>query len=276
MKFFLSFKNNNPLKYLIFVGIVAAYLLGFTAKAYSPIHIGRHALPIPRIIPVTPLKTAPAASTGPVTAASGGQANLPGTAPASLNFNHTNIITTYFWVGEPADGDNGYIANKASAWDEQWQDHYGGVDSPTPRSGYFPGGFTARENPFYFALPYNDIAPNGSRKSTATNCPLANPGLNYSWCKNAWIAIRHGGKVAYAQWQDVGPFLENDFDYVLGSASPKNNQGSKAGIDVSPAVKDFLGLSDVDRTDWSFLGAVQVPSGPWKQVITKNPGGSVN
>ncbi|HEX5456885.1 MAG TPA: polysaccharide deacetylase family protein, partial [Candidatus Nitrosotalea sp.] len=32
---------------------------------------------------------------------------------------HTNITTTYFWIGEPADADNQYISNTASAWDDR-------------------------------------------------------------------------------------------------------------------------------------------------------------
>jgi hypothetical protein len=272
MRSFLSYKTNRKIKVMAAAGIAAAYFLGFSAKVYSPAHIGRYAIPVPTLIPIIhTLSSGSADKSGPTAAyqQSGGPSQ-------PLSFAHTDIITTYFWVGEAADSDNGYIANAASAWDEQWQAHYGGADAPSPRSGYLPGGFTPKENPFYFALPYNDLDAKGNRKSSAANCPLAAQKSNYSWCKNSWIAIRHNGKIAYAQWEDVGPFGEDDTGYVFGNSQPKNKQDAKAGLDVSPAVKDYLGLQDVDKTDWIFVASQNVPEGPWKQIITTTTGESVN
>jgi hypothetical protein len=94
----------------------------------------------------------------------------------------------------------------------------------------------------------------------------------YSWCKNSWVAVRHGGKIAYAQWEDTGPYEENDVAYVFGTAAPENTEGAGAGLDVSPAVKDYLGLQDVDSTDWAFVTQTNVPSGPWTQIITTDLG----
>jgi len=158
-----------------------------------------------------------------------------------------------------------------SAWDENWQAHFGGVDSPTARNGNWPSGFTPKENPFYFALPYNDYAENGSRKSTASYCLNAH-GSSGSWCKNTWIKITKGGKVVYAQWQDVGPMNEDDAAYVFGTAKPTNTWDAKAGLDVSPAVKNYLGLQDVDRTSWNFVSASSVPAGPWRDIVTTSVG----
>lgn len=191
-------------------------------------------------------------------------------APASFG-QHTNIISTVFWVGEPADASNANISNAESAWDGNWQTHFGGFDDPDHRNGYNPAGFTPSENPFYFALPYNDLDENGNRKASASNCP--NVGASVSWCKNGWIKIAKGSKTAYAQWQDVGPLQEDDTNYVFGTSAPKNTWGAKAGVDVSPAVRDYLGLGDVDRVTWSFIGASSVPAGPWKTIVTTSPGG---
>jgi hypothetical protein len=200
------------------------------------------------------------------------------TAVAPTHTQTHTAITTIFWVGEPADSDNGGIANAASAWDGAWQQHYGGVDAQTPRSGYLPAGFTPHENPFYFALPYSDITEHGERKASASACPNAGQAAlaNYSWCKNSWIAITHNGKTAYAQWEDVGPFLTDDTSYVFGTAPPHNSEGERAGLDVSPALQTYLGLEDVDTTSWYFVPANQVPSGPWHQIITTSPGDSIN
>lgn len=184
------------------------------------------------------------------------------------------VTTTVFWVGEQSGPDNGYIANYASAWDETWQLHFGGVDSDISRDGYNPTGFTPKENPFYFALPYSDFTNSGKRKSTAKYCPNAATlsSQPYSWCKNSWIKIESHGKIAYAQWQDVGPFETDDVDYVFGTTMPKNNFGARAGLDVSPATRDYLGLADVDKAKWQFVSASSVPQGPWKQTVTTSPG----
>jgi hypothetical protein len=202
--------------------------------------------------------------------------SIPPPPTQPLSFGHLSIVTTFFWVGESSSGDNGGIANNSSTWDEQWQEHYGDVDDPLKRSGYLPSGFTPKENPFYIALPYSDLADD-SRRPSATSCPLyallkTQP---YSWCKNSWIAVRHAGKIVYAQWEDAGPFGENDTSYVFGSSKPASKVGDKAGLDVSPAVRDYLGLQDVDNCDWAFVSAENVPGGPWKQIITTTPSYSV-
>jgi hypothetical protein len=89
-----------------------------------------------------------------------------------------------------------------------------------------------------------------------------------SMCKNQWIKIIHGSKIAYAQWEDVGPFEENDYLYVFGTARPHNRLNANAGLDVSPAVEGLLGLNGRDTVDWQFVDAASVPDGPWKQVVT--------
>lgn len=185
---------------------------------------------------------------------------------------HGNIITTFFFVGEPSDASNAFIPNAASAWDDRWEQHYGGVDDPAHRNGYLPAAFTPGENPFYFALPYDDLNGQGLRKANARRViPWARhtqvaPGD--SLLKNHWIQIVAHGKAAYAQWEDVGPSLTDDAAYVFGTARPGNTNLSHAGLDVSPAVHDFLGLGDVSRTRWRFVPDDQVPEGPWKQVVT--------
>lgn len=174
---------------------------------------------------------------------------------------HRNVSTTIFWVGEPADSDNGDIANAASAWDDNWERHFGGFDDPAHRKGYRPAAFKPNENPFYVALPYNDYDGAGRKKrDAAKRCP--------DGCKNRWVRIGHKGKVAYAQWEDVGPFGENDVAYVFGRSRPKSSINRHAGLDVSPAVRDYLRLRDVDRTSWQFVSRAAVPRGPWTRLVT--------
>ena len=186
---------------------------------------------------------------------------------------HHSISSTVFWVGEKASEENGEIPNLASVWDDMWMEDYGGVDDPDDRAGYRPRGFAPRENPFYVALPYNDFNAAGKhRKNLKSYIPWVKrkPPKDQSVCKNRWVEIKKKGKTVYAQWEDSGPFGEDDIDYVFGNARPKNRINNHAGIDVSPAVRDYLGLDDVDTVDWRFVDGANVPKGPWKRRITRS------
>jgi hypothetical protein len=241
---------------------------------------------------ITPsgLVTANQAGTTLLTATAGSvaaQAQLtvqsaPVTSPALLE--HRDVVATIFWVGEGADASNQFISNAQSAFDRSWLSHYGGVDAPHPRRGYLPAAFTPLENPFYFALPYSDLADDGSRKQNAalvipwsSSRPFA---PTESMVKNRWVRVasRGTGIVCYAQWEDAGPGLYDDFPYVFGPAAPANpfvlaGLSTSSALDLSPAVRDCLGTSDdVLRVDWRFVADVEVPRGPWTEIVTSSPG----
>lgn len=179
------------------------------------------------------------------------------------------INTTVFWIGEkPTEGNP--TPNHSSSWDEKWTKHYGGYDNPDPdaRKGFLPAGFTPKQNPFYVALPYNDIAADGHKEDASKIIPWFKKAFTSKWksvCKGRWIAIRKGDRVCYAQWEDAGPFTTTDSDYVFGDARPKPNANHGAGLDVSPAVRDFLGLDGQDSTDWKFVEFEDIPHGPWAE-----------
>ena len=185
---------------------------------------------------------------------------------------HKNITATTFWIGELASFNNSFIPNSKSAWDENWQSHYGGEDDPKNRNSFYPAGFVPRENPFYFALPYNDFDANGDRKKDVAKIVYwAGEGdwsESQSMLKNQWIEISANGKTVFAQWEDVGPFLENDSDYVFGNRLPKSQENNNAGIDLSPAVRDYLGLNGESKVDWQFVKETDIPAGPWKDIVT--------
>jgi hypothetical protein len=185
---------------------------------------------------------------------------------------HRDITATVFWVGEPADDDNKDISNAPSAWDDAWLKHFGGVDDPKNRKGLLPADFAPKENPFYVALPYNDFNKNGNRRPDVTTLvPWAHTQPwkdGESMLKNRWIKIAKGNMAAYAQWEDVGPFKENDGAYVFGSAAPASKTNKRAGIDLSPALNQYLNLKDIDQVDWQFVDAQDVPDGPWKHTVT--------
>ena len=185
---------------------------------------------------------------------------------------HKNIIATTFWIGEGASGSNAFISNAASAWDDNLQAHYGGADDPNSRNGFLPAAFTPKENPFYFALPYNDFNGNGDRKPDANKiiywAAASSWDSSQSMLKNQWIKITKNGTTVYAQWEDVGPFGENDSHYVFGQAAPTSQGNDNAGLDLSPAVQTYLNLNGEDNVDWQFVNASDVPDGPWKNIIT--------
>jgi hypothetical protein len=186
----------------------------------------------------------------------------------------TNIVTTVFWIGESAGGNNP-VPNYKSSWDANWQNSYGGFDSPdiSSRRNYIPVGFTPRQNPFYCALPYNDVT-HGQFKPEA---PLVIPWFKQSYtepgksvCQHRWIAIRKGNRTCYAQWEDCGPFRTDHFQYVFQNERPKPNLNHGAGLDVSPAVRDYLGLQPTDVTDWHFVEVRDVVPGPWRSYGDNN------
>ena len=184
------------------------------------------------------------------------------------------IVTTVFWIGEEPTANNP-MPNRSSSWDKNWTDNYGGFDDPSParRSNYTPVKFTPRQNPFYCALPYNDKAREGHRPEAPRVVPWfkeAYQGPAVSTCKGRWIAIRKGNKVAYAQWEDAGPFRTDHWEYVFGNERPKPNLNKGAGLDVSPAVRDYLGLQSTDVTDWKFVEFSEVPRGPWSKLGDNN------
>lgn len=182
--------------------------------------------------------------------------------------------TTVFWVGETASDANAHIDNISSAWNETWQKSYGGYDDPHDRCGFFPCNFTPKQNPFYFALPYDDLVSQvGTRKENAHKVipwyDEDNAVPYESVLENHWIKVAHDGHICYGQWKDVGPISTNDHEYVFGDfKTPKNNFGLQAGLDVSPALRDCLGFSGSAQTKWKFVDARDVPEGPWTVIIS--------
>lgn len=234
--------------------------------------------------------------------------------PATYPWHH-NIIASLFWVGEEPNEDNHFIQNLTSAWDGKWLENFGNVeddphlDSLGRGSDGYPSNYNGSQNPYYFALPYNDF---GSLVSDLNENPVHDLSLTSgrdtltyknnrknvipwaadssgvgSWesmCKNRWVEIKINGKSCYAQWEDSGPFFYNDIDYVFGTSRPineskKSSNNLGAGIDLSPAVMFYLDQrSDWEykkakgmvEVSWRFVDDADVPSGPWKNTVTKN------
>jgi hypothetical protein len=178
-----------------------------------------------------------------------------------------SIVTTIFWVGERPTANNP-VPNDRSSWDPNWISNYGGYDDPDSKSrkDFIPMSFQPRQNPFYVALPYNDVVSGHTKPEAKEVIPWFKDAFvrdGQSVLKGRWLAIRRGNKVCYAQWEDCGPFFTDHWQYVFGNERPKTNLNRNAGLDVSPAVRDYLGLDNIDVCDWRFVDIREVPPGPW-------------
>jgi hypothetical protein len=198
-------------------------------------------------------------------------------APSSLGLTRypwkRNIVTTVFWVGEKPTRNNP-VPNCKSSWDPEWHQNFGGYDNPDPsaRRGFFPK-FSPRQNPFYVALPFNDVTRGATKPESRRVIPWFREAFEKegkSVCKGRWVAIRRGNRIAYAQWEDCGPFRTDHWQYVFGNERPRPNLNQGAGLDVSPAVRDYLGMSGKDVCDWKFVDFREVPPGPWTKYGDNN------
>ena len=186
------------------------------------------------------------------------------------------ITCTVFWVGEDPSNRNP-TTNRMSSWDQKWTSNFGGVDDPNPSNrvanhstgDFRPKGFLPKLNPFYVALPYNDVTGSHAHKPEASKVipwfARTQPEPGKSVCKGRWVQIYNGSRSCYAQWEDCGPWVTDDWEFVFGNKPPKNTQNGAAGIDISPSIRDYLSLSSGKRVHWRFVEASQVPYGPWKK-----------
>lgn len=188
-----------------------------------------------------------------------------------------NITATVFWIGEKPTSSNP-TPNHKSAWDQSWQKNYGGYDDPDPRArkDYRPKSFIPRLNPFYIALPYNDVFDyRKNPKRVAQIIPWWNRRVDKhpmrTSCQGRWVAIVYKNRICYAQWEDVGPFEVDDWQYVFGNHRPRNTKNNHAGIDISPAVRDYLKMGSQGKVHWRFVDFAKVPKGPWAMYGNNNP-----
>jgi hypothetical protein len=179
----------------------------------------------------------------------------------------TGIYTTMFYIGEGGSSISS-TTNVSSSWDAEWLQSNRGSDNPYDRSGYAPSTHAATLNPFYIALPFNDMVyPDKARQWVPGYWHRPNKdGKPVSACKDRWVEIKAedgSGHVCYAQWEDVGPLRYDHAEYVFGPERPDTL--TRAGLDVSPAVYQFLGLSENKHptTRWRFVDDEDVPPGAW-------------
>lgn len=192
----------------------------------------------------------------------------PVTATGDSRYPWHSVTGTVFWIGEQESVDNAFITNVETAWDVRAVETFGGVDDPRQRSadGVKPAAFDPKHNPFYMALPAAEFTKNGLLDEARIKSYWNNEAVpdKQSLFKGRWAEVYYQGKVVYVQWVDVGPFEEQDYDYVFGQNKPKNTFGKAAGIDLSPAAEAQLGFTGTAPVFWRFIDADLIPAGPWK------------
>ncbi len=235
-------------------------------------------------------------SSGPTTRSSVSPTRAPARSAGRTYPLHTGIVSTTFWVGEIFDATAEDGSQEISTYDGQWMAHYGGGDGVaaagsceterrTAKNGYFPTRVTPRQNPFYLDLPFDDVNDEAAFARRGSVIPWAKDrgyagranDRGFSYLKNHWVQISRAGRTCYGQIEDAGPGEYDDAEYVFGSGNrrPKSRDFNNAGMDVSPALNGCLNFGDLDGeddlVDWRFVDDSDVPSGPWKKIVTTTP-----
>jgi len=185
----------------------------------------------------------------------------PPPAPKNQYVWHTGILADLFYLGGDSAG-NVWGLPLAS-----------GSDNPDDRNGYASGTHASYFNPFYVALPFNDLT-NPDKAKQYLPAGWQRPPLDgkpVSACQGRWVGIKAEdgtGHMCYAQWEDVGPLRADHAEYVFGSERP--DTGNRAGISISPAVMEYLGLKDTAPEKrvirWHFVDDRDVPPGIWLKL----------
>jgi hypothetical protein len=227
---------------------------------------------------VLPSSVVPLTSTATGIYSSPSRTVMPSTSFPFVNYSRrikntypwkTNIITTMFWIGEGSTPISS-TTNVQSSWDQDWLPDNHGSDSPYNRNGYAAGNHASTLNPFYVALPFNDLAfPDKAHEYLPPGWYRPpRDGKQVSACKDRWVEIKNAqGRTCYAQWEDVGPLRYDHAEYVFGSERPIGIGDDHAGLDVSPAVAQYLGIDGKNRiTSWRFVDDEDVRPGYWLQL----------
>jgi hypothetical protein len=177
----------------------------------------------------------------------------------------SHIITTVFWIGEGGSALSA-TTNYQSAWNMDWIHDNSGSDDQDDMSGYASSLHASTLNPFYIALPFNDLVyPDKARRWVPSYWfkPPRN-GKPVSACQDRWVEIKAAnGRTCFAQWEDVGPLRYDHAEYVFGNERPDTL--TRAGLDVSPAVAKYLGINThgMAITSWRFVDPDDVQPGMW-------------
>ena len=123
----------------------------------------------------------------------------------------------------------------------RWFDH------PNPAHGlnYVPTKVIPQQNPYY-CNPLQRQSTYWPPARSASCFSVVSRGVSRAGCfhlQGPMDGDPKGNRIALAQWENAVPFRTDHWQYVFGNERPKPNLNQGAGLDVSPAVPDCLGLS---------------------------------
>jgi hypothetical protein len=173
----------------------------------------------------------------------------------------TAILAERFYIGE--------AKHEANEWNKGWNTS-SLKDDPDNRNGFASGDHASTINPFYVALPFNDLAYPDKAKQYLPLAWQQSAKNGKSVCQHRWVEIKMEdgfGHICYAQWEDVGPLRNDHVEYLFGPERP--DTGNRAGIEVSPAVAAYLGFSNIKgpiNVRWRFIDDNDVPPGQWLKL----------
>ncbi len=172
----------------------------------------------------------------------------------------TKILTSTFFMSDNSNQSD-------NVWSRTGKVKNGVSENSKSNSSYSYSRTPA--NPYYIALPFNDLAhPEEAKKWVPPAWTRSSKdGKPISSCKGRWVQIKNvQGRSCYAQWEDVGPIGDSDAGYVFGSNRP---EGAGPGLDVSPAVAHYLNLEENSTVAWRFVAEEEVRPGEWLRFEEK-------
>ena len=185
------------------------------------------------------------------------------------------IVTTVFWIGEEAAGNNP-VPNFSSSWDLNWEQSYGGFDNPNPRRPqpqFRPGQFHPPPKPLLHraALQRRDSRDNqaGSQNrhpvgsatsSSAASGRKASPSATIAGLPSAAAppakSATPNGAIAAPSAPITG----------ITSSATRNPSPTSTRAPASmsrPPCAIICNSAAPMRPDWKFVEVGDVPNGPW-------------
>ena len=85
---------------------------------------------------------------------------------------------------------------------------------------------------------------------------------NLSAKVDGWLSGT-GKKCVTRSGKTSDPTKQTTGNMFSGMNVPDRTPTETPGLDVSPAVRDYLGLDSMGTCDWKFVDFFRVPRGPW-------------
>ncbi len=149
----------------------------------------------------------------------------------------TRIVTTVFCLGGSTAA-NSTAQKHTSSCDRNWKESFGGYDNPdtAKRTGFIPAAFVPKLNPFYCALPYNDITKGGHKPEARAVVPWFKQAFvreGQSVCRDRWIAIRNNSGHGLSICRLKRSYVSHSIDVHQLSLAHRLRDTNNCGVNFS-------------------------------------------